>query len=149
MTDRSGECWLFLGPTPRGYGVFTVAPRRYVRAHRYAWELANGRPPTDDEVVRHLCEDRYPPGDNTHKRCVFPGHLAVGTPAQNRADALTSGRLARGERSRAAVLTADDVREIRRLAIPGAKRADIAARFGITVSTVGNIAAGWSWRHVV
>lgn len=45
-------------------------------------------------------------------------------------------------------LTADQVVEIRRLASLGVPRAMLAKRFGITVSYVGQIVRGRSWRGV-
>ncbi|NKX40333.1 hypothetical protein HGG71_02495, partial [Rhodobacteraceae bacterium R_SAG2] len=51
-----------------------------ITAARYMCLLANGTPPTDGMVVRHLC-------GNGHLSCVNPAHLAWGTQGQNIADA--------------------------------------------------------------
>ena len=59
------ECWLWLASTTRnGYGQFRDGKMH--KAHRYAWELANGRPVAEGLTVHHTCEV---------KACVNPSHL--------------------------------------------------------------------------
>jgi DNA-binding CsgD family transcriptional regulator len=78
--DRGPACWSWLGSLDRrGYGQFSVVdsqrPRRMVRAHRFAWELAHESVPATDDIL-HLCGNRA---------CVRPDHLAVRSPdAQQR-----------------------------------------------------------------
>lgn len=96
--DKSGECWLWTGGLDKdGYGKFTITlppgskpKQRHVRAHRYAWELANNRPFPPALVTLHTCDT---------PRCVRPDHLRAGTQAENRADCVRKGRTARGENS--------------------------------------------------
>lgn len=75
--DMSGDCWLWKPPLTRyGYGQFSVGPagnRRMVKAHRFAYELANGAIP-DDLQVDHICRNRA---------CVRPEHLRLATNKQN------------------------------------------------------------------
>jgi hypothetical protein len=73
--DQSGDCWPWLGARQStGYGNLK-ADGRYLRAHRVAYELANGPIPDGMEVM-HLCDN--PP-------CCNPAHLAIGDHAANMA----------------------------------------------------------------
>jgi hypothetical protein len=166
--DRSGDCWLWTGARhPFGYGMVVLGRRWY--AHRLAWTLSNGPIPAG-MCVLHRCDN--PP-------CVNPTHLFLGTFRDNTADMHAKGRgivgdqhpartrgdylprgdkhparlrgdyLPRGEAHVNAKLTADGVREIRRLLTEGGlSQKRIAERFGVTQSVIGRIAAGKSWRHV-
>jgi hypothetical protein len=62
------ECWPWIGRSAEGYGRFRFDGRDR-SAHRISWELHNGRRPTAQEVVRHLCN---------HSWCVNPRHLRLG-----------------------------------------------------------------------
>ena len=64
-----------------GYGVLTLDGHQ-VRAHRFAWELANG-PIPDGMLICHHCDNR---------RCVTVAHLFLGTPADNAHDRDLKGR---------------------------------------------------------
>lgn len=91
-SSEDGECWRFTGRiADSGYGIFSVGNKN-VRAHRVAYELANG-PIPDELIVRHLC----PGGGNPW--CVNPAHLALGTHLDNVQDREDAGRTAKGERS--------------------------------------------------
>jgi len=60
-----GPCWIWMGvKRPNGYGTFHVNRRR-VGAHRFSWELTNGKIP-DGLELDHLCRIRW---------CVNPKHL--------------------------------------------------------------------------
>lgn len=72
-TRSDGECVIWTGSLyPNGYGTIYVN-RRSVRAHRYAWERANGEIP-DGMTIDHMCHNRA---------CVNVEHLRVVTNAQN------------------------------------------------------------------
>lgn len=83
MVDASGgvdACWPWLGArTAGGYGRHGRAA-----AHRVAWEIVNGPIPADHSVL-HSCD---------RPECVNPGHLRVGTPADNVAEMIERGRAA-------------------------------------------------------
>lgn len=87
--DRRGpdECWEWQGTRysdepRRNYGQFVANGRRH-RAHRFAWELANGPMPAGLDAC-HRCDN--PP-------CVNPGHIFPGTMTDNVVDAVAKGRI--------------------------------------------------------
>jgi hypothetical protein len=156
-------CWLWLGkPGEDGYGQFRSGGvgSPTLRAHRAGWAIWHLHMPPDDLLVCHTCDIRL---------CVRPDHLFLGTPADNSADMVAKARQmrgeahpnfgknwgrvkpeqrARGERNGASKLTANDVREIRRLYAEKARQVDLAAQFGINQTTVSQIVCRKRWTHV-
>ena len=123
------ECVLWPYAKSKGYGrVFAAGETR--RAHVVVCEFAHGAKPIGCEVA-HSCGERS---------CVNPRHLRWATAAENSADRIAHGRQTRR-------LSVEQVREIRQLG-PSMKQRDIAKRFGIKHSTVGQILRGITWRHV-
>lgn len=81
---KSDGCWEWTGTkNSRGYGMFTPTPGKRVLAHRFSWEMENGRIP-DGLFGCHRCDN---PG------CVRPDHLFVGTNSDNIRDAVAKGRI--------------------------------------------------------
>lgn len=136
--DRSrgpAACWLWMGAISKtgGYGV--IRGRTYSGgAHRFALEHRLGRSLAPGMVARHRCDN--PP-------CCNPDHLAEGTVSDNALDAFTAGH---NVPPRAKLVAAQAV-AIRRLLESGEDRHAIAAAFGVSRSTVNDIAAGRSWSH--
>lgn len=83
--DRRGpdECWPWQGSTDGRYGEFWADGRK-TKAHRVAWELANGRPFPEGLHACHTCDN--PP-------CVNPEHIFPATHQENLQDAERKGRL--------------------------------------------------------
>lgn len=95
------DCWEWTGGRKNqviagrryDYGLFSLpkqVPTRSpggrmheVRAHRFAWEIANAEALRPDDVILHSCDN--PP-------CVNPAHLSKGTHVENMADMVTKGR---------------------------------------------------------
>ncbi len=135
-----GACWVWQGAVgSKGYPMFTYAKGYSLMAHRVAYYLATDIDPCSS-LVLHRCDVPL---------CVNPDHLFLGTQRDNVRDALEKNRWAIGERHHAAKLTADDVREIRRMREDdGETYAVIAARFGVTIANVQGIVKRLTWRHV-
>lgn len=100
------ECWNWTASTQsKGYGSFGIGGGKTALAHRVAYQLTRG-PVPEGLLVRHHCDNRI---------CCNPAHLELGTIADNNRDAVERGRTARGEKNGRAKLSAEQVREIRRL----------------------------------
>lgn len=129
--------WPF-GRATGGYGVLRRGDE-LIFAHRAMCELAHGKPPTADHEAAHWC-------GNGHAGCVAPNHLRWATSAENKADTVAHGTIARGERHGHAKLTADEVRAIRRLARTE-PHSQIAERFDISRRHVRALAdrKSWAW----
>jgi hypothetical protein len=130
--DGHTACWPWLwAVNGRGYGLVAWGPRGKLHgAHRVAFFLANGRWPN---VCRHKCNN---------KRCCNPAHLADGTHADNKQDALRAGAYTRR-------LTPDDARWARwASAYAGVGDRRIAAAFGVARETVRAIRTRRSWNRL-
>lgn len=129
VTSRG--CWEWSGSrSPEGYGRVQVEPRSPHRQPRYVHIVAavlwlDFDPATGLQIL-HDCDN--PP-------CFCPQHLHSGTQRQNSIEAVERGRIQRGPRS----LTAEQVRAIRSESRSGVLGSDLAARYGVSTTTISNI----------
>lgn len=138
IEDESG-CWLWTGRlTPRGYGTMHNPTGGSTRANRMAYELFVG-PIGDGLAVCHRCDVR---------RCVNPAHLFLGTWEENNRDRDAKGRTAIGSRASQAKLTEEQVEKVKELLKEGQRQTDIARKFGVSKTTIWDIAHKRWWRHV-
>ena len=138
--DKRGpdECWLWKGyKNHKGYGSFGVKGRNTV-AHRFAYELVYG-PIPPGLFALHRCDV---------SSCCNPAHIFLGTLADNNHDMWQKGRYACGEQNGSHKLTADQVREIRRLASLGLTQEVIAQQFHVSRSHVSFLAHRKQWAHL-
>lgn len=149
IPEPNTGCWLFTGPVQEnGYG-YIVDPRKpFNRASaprlivpRLICETVHGEKMPTGVVARHTCDN--PP-------CINPAHLVPGTKKDNFDDAVRRNRWTPnlGTTNGRALVTEDQVREIRKTAPRGAKREAFGAQYGLSGSMVGKIVRRENWKHV-
>jgi hypothetical protein len=135
IPEPNSGCVLWTASTnAKGYGQLRWQGSARL-AHRLAW-LNAGRESTGGRALLHKCDVRC---------CINPDHLRIGTQAENNRDMVAKGRQARGEKNGQALLTEEQVRAI--LADPRTRKA-IAAEYGLSAHTVGDVKTGRRWKHV-
>lgn len=107
-----------------GYGYFRRDGKQ-VRAHVHYYELEHGGIPAGMEPD-HLCRTRH---------CVNPDHIEI------------VPKIVNIRRGKAAKLTMDKAREIRRLAGEGMSHSDIGQRFGVKRITVYFVVSNRLWKE--
>lgn len=149
-------CWLWTGTfNPNGYGTFAVGShydnsRGNRPSHRYALELALGRPLRPGMLALHTCDTPaccrnddiglYTLGDIVRTR---RGHLFEGTYADNMTDKVLKRRDYKLRK-----ITEEDVLVIRARYAAGEYQREIAADFAIGTRTVSQIVTRSTWKHV-
>jgi len=140
-TVSESGCLLWDGSTNAcGYGNLTKHPQVGTLAHRIAWFLAFG-PIPEGQCVCHRCDT---------PACINPIHLFLGSHADNMADMVNKGRAhkMRGESSPRARLTADQVREIRRLYAKGETQVALSEAFDTPQTNVSRIVRREAWKTI-
>lgn len=131
-------CWDWQwGHALGGYGRIWFKGKT-LYAHRVAWSLTNGAIPEGMHVC-HRCDNR---------RCCNPGHMFLGTNAENMADRDAKGRAPHGERHGQAKLTDQSVAEIRSRVLAGETQLSLSRAFGISKSVCSSVVSRKHWRHV-
>ena len=137
------DCWEWQACRSRkGYGKFGL-DRDCFEAPRVAWTIAHGPIPPDLCVLHH-CDN--PPCCNPG-----PGHLFLGTHADNMHDRDRKGRAAShiGLLNGRAMLTEESVRVIRRrYAAGGISQIALAREYGVIQEMVSAAIRGETWSHV-
>lgn len=141
-TSHPSGCHVWTGALAGGgYGAIGIGGRGegVGRASRVVWEMHHGKIP-DGLDIRHMCHNRS---------CVRIDHLEIGTRADNMRDMTDAGRQCRGEDRPLSKLTAKSVREIRRIYAGGdATQTQLASRFGVSRSAVGDAINRRTWKHI-
>lgn len=167
--QKTDTCWIWTaGKSPQGYGKMR-AWGKHARAHRVSWVIHKGAIPPG-LCVLHRCDNpacvtpdhlflgtsidnnidrdakgRQARGATSGPR-LHPERMARG--AKHGAHTKPEAR-PRGERNGAAKLLPEQVTAARKDYATGRVRlADIAARLGVTTSTIDQIVLGRNWRHL-
>ena len=98
-----------------------------------------GRIGTPGRTVCHRCDRRA---------CFNPDHLFIGTQADNIADAVAKGRMAKGERAGRAVLTEKAILDIRARVAAGAVQRKLAMEYGVPPATICDVVRRKTWKHL-
>lgn len=132
-------CWLWTGKkSGDGYGHLKVQGTQHT-AHRLTYTMYVGEIPAG-KVLMHSCDNPI---------CVKPEHLTPGTQAQNIQDAVQKGRIARGTAHGLAVLTEQQVYEIRALVADGTMlQYTIAYKYDVSRQLVSAIHHRKIWTHL-
>ena len=127
-------CWHWNGTKNHGkYGTFSFN-RKPVGAHRFSYLIHKGEIP-NGLYVCHSCDTR---------NCVNPEHLWLGTPQDNMDDMVRKQRK-KGQNSKLAKLTNEDIHYIRNWKYPLSWLLD---KYDVTLSTLSNIANRKTWTHI-
>lgn len=137
-------CWLWIGRRYwDSYGEFRLLDGRRIAAHKFSWELANGRTVAEGLEVCHTCDVRP---------CVNPEHLFEGTHTENVHDMIAKGRAVlpppRSGSAALAVLTESQVVSVRHRVAAGERYADLARELGVSYTAVRDAATGRRWTHL-
>lgn len=145
IPEPNSGCWLWLGAVnEKGYGRISIGSRRggtarMLSAHRVAYSAYSREAIPDGLNVCHQCDN---------PSCINPGHLFLGTQAENVSDMYGKGRArpSSGEAHHNAKITQAIANEIRRLRATGLTRRKIEIALGLSRGVVENVVAGKTWK---
>jgi len=134
VPEPNTGCWLWTAGDDGscGYGRIHVGSRD-VGAHRVSYLIFVG-PIPDDMCVCHRCDT---------PACVNPEHLFLGSRAENMADMATKKRSSRGPRHHRAMLTPEQVHEIR---ASTDTQWTLARRYGVGQTTISAVIRRRTWQ---
>lgn len=138
--DPQTDCWNWTASkNNKGYGRLRFRNKEQL-AHRASYEVHIG-PIPKGLCVCHRCDN---------PACINPGHLFVGTSAENSADMVDKGRTStpnlRGSSHGNAKLTEADIVAIR--AAKGLTLRQLGEIYGVSGANISYIRRGEAWAHV-
>lgn len=133
ILDELTDCWLWMGVIFNSNGRACLSLRKRHLASRISFALFKGE--IGDKKVLHTCDNVI---------CVNPEHLWLGTNEDNSKDMVVKGRSLTCEKNPAAILTEDQVREIRLNRWRGSRK-HYARKFGVSTGCIDGVLYGDSW----
>jgi hypothetical protein len=127
-------CWEWTR-TQNGVG-YGISNRAYV--HRLMAEVVGG-PIPKGKFVLHRCDNPI---------CFRPGHLFIGTHADNMRDARVKGRVPRGTLRPNSKLNEVDIPRIRSMCKEGVSQSRVGKMFGVSQSAIWAIVQNKKWTHI-
>lgn len=134
-------CWLFTGGSKNNFHGSLYYKGQPWQAHRLSFALTKGPIPEGLNVL-HSCDVGM---------CIRPVHLFSGTQIDNIADMDAKGRSNRpqpGTKNGRALLTEQDVFEIRRLAADGMAPILIWEKYNVGQTAIHKIIHRKTWKHI-
>lgn len=140
----ANDCWSWVGAN-NGVGYGKIGSHIYgvnLYAHRLSWVIHFGPIPLDMFVLHHC--------DNP--QCTNPKHLFLGDNFDNSDDKLAKGRHKFGhhvgETHPRAILTEDQVKDIRSKPKSFGLIANLARQYGVTEGAIHNVRNRKTWKHL-
>ncbi len=138
---KTSSCWIWTASRLlAGYGKMSIRGCRESLAHRISYMLFVGKIPSGLQVL-HRCD---------RPECVNPGHLFLGTQADNLSDCIAKGRShhAKGERIRNAILNSEAIRIIRSTPRRYGSQVALANQFKCSVRAINAVLTGRTWSYI-
>ena len=123
----------------KGVTLYNGKKRINTKVHQLVCKSFHGPRPSPEHQVAHNN------GDKTDNRA---SNLRWATREENSDDMIIHGTRNIGARNPKAILADDEIGVIRKLVSDGIKRADVAAAFGVSKSTVIRICLRRTWSHL-
>ena len=148
--SRDGRVMSYARKTPRilrpqtdrdGYKKVSLAGAKQ-RLHRLVWAAFGSEPLSDTPRKVHVA---HLDGDPTNNHIA---NLKQCSAKENASHRIGHGTQVRGEDSPMAVLTREKVMGIRRAAIDGTPRAELAEKYAVSAATIADIIRRRTWRHL-